>query len=135
MKVSFDYQYIGESYFGKIYRPVAKVTFKSPKNNVYLTTWMVVDSGADHTILPVSLAQKLDISVESDCHKDVTAGIGGEQTIYFLKNKIQAQIGKISKKVPLGFLDSKDVPPLLGRLGFMELFEVTLGKNKVVFKE
>ena len=135
MTVSFDYQYVGESYFGKIYRPVAKVTFKSPKTNIYLTTWMVVDSGADHTILPVSLSQKLDISLKNDCQKDVTAGIGGEQTIYFLKSKIQAQIGKISKKVPLGFLDSKDVPPLLGRLGFMELFEVILKKNKVVFKE
>ncbi len=136
MDVVFDYDYIGDNLHGKIYRPVAKVTFKSPRNNSFVTSWMVVDSGADQSVLPKSLATRLNISLAQDCTRDVTVGVGGSKSIYFLKAKIQAEIGQFKKMVPIAFVESDDIPPLLGRLGFMELFDVLFSKkHKVIFKE
>lgn len=136
MDVSFDFEEEGQSLFGKILRPVAKVTFKSPKNNNAVTVWMIVDTGADYTILPRQWAQKLGIDFNKDCWKMETAGVGGEKMSFFLKKKIEVDLEGIKKKVPVAFFDDDQAPALLGRLGFMELFETKFVKNKkVVFKE
>lgn len=136
MDVDFDYDYIGDGLHGKIYRPVAKVTFKSPATNSFVSSWMVVDSGADQSVLPKSIALRLNISLEKDCVKDITIGVGGTKNIYFMKTKIQATIGHFQKMVPIAFIESNDIPPLLGRLGFMEIFDVLFSKkHKVIFRE
>lgn len=133
MEITFDYEDKGSSRWGRIYRPIAKVIFKN--NNQTASVAMVVDTGADYTILPKSIALKLGISLINDCEKSVTAGVGGNEFVYFLKNKIEAVIGEIKQKVPVAFFNSDSVPPLLGRLGFLELFEINFVKNKkVVFK-
>lgn len=97
---------------------------------------MVVDTGADFTILPRHLVQKLRISLEKDCIKDQTFGVGGEQAIYLCKQRIKAKIGDIERDVPLAFFDNNEVPALLGRLGFLETIDTEfLKKHVVVFKE
>ena len=135
MVIGFDYEYGGSSKFGNIYRPVAKVTFTSPTTpDKIVDVWMIVDTGADYSILPRHLSEKLRVSLESDCMKDVTYGIGGQSSIYFLRKKIKAQIGSATQQVPLAFLDSNEVPPLLGRQGFIELFDTQfLKSHRVVF--
>ena len=132
MDVKFAFEYGGDSFFGKVYRPVANVSLKSFKNDVWIDTWMVVDSGADFTILPRYLAEDLDVSLEHDCIKDVTSGVGGEQTIYLCKQKVKAKIRNLKREIPLAFFDSNEVPALLGRLGFLETFDTQLLKSHVV---
>lgn len=132
MDVSFDFEEEGKSLHGKIFRPVAKVVFKSPKNNSQVAVWTIVDTGADYTILPRQWAKKLEIDFDKDCWKLQTSGIGGETMSFFLKEKIEVEIGKIKKKVPVAFFDDDNAPALLGRLGFMELFKTTFDKNKKV---
>lgn len=123
-------------FFGQIYRPITKVSLKSPKGEIWTDTWMVVDTGADFTILPKYLSDDLGISLKHDCIKDVTAGVGGEQIIYLCKSKIKARIRTLERKVPLAFLDSNEVPPLLGRLGFLETFDTQfLKSHMVLFKD
>ncbi len=135
MDVKFAFENAGKSFFGPVHRPIAKVSFKSLKNSIWTTTWMVVDSGADFTILPQYLSKDLEISLEDDCVKDITAGVGGEQNIYLCKNKIKAKIGPFEKEVPLAFFDSNEVPALMGRLGFLETFNTEFLKSHlVVFK-
>ena len=136
MDIKFPFEYGGESFFGKVYRPVANVSLKSFKNNVWVDTWMVVDSGADFTILPRYQAEDLGISLEHDCIKDVTAGVGGEQTIYLCKKKVKSKIRNLEREIPLAFFDSNEVPALLGRLGFLETFDTQFLKSHVVvFKD
>ena len=130
MDVSFDFKEEGESFWGKIFRPVAKVTFKSPHTDETVTVWMIVDTGADYTILPRQWAVKLGIDFVKDCWKLETSGIGGEKTSYFLKKRIEVNLGGIKKNVPVAFFDDDQAPALLGRLGFMELFDTTFFKNK-----
>lgn len=97
---------------------------------------MVVDTGADFTILPRYLAEDLHISLERDCVKDETFGVGGEQAIYLYKQKIKAKIGDVEKDIPLAFFDNNEVPALLGRLGFLETFDTEfLKEHWVVFRE
>ena len=135
MDVKFPFEHVGKSFFGTVHRPIAKVSLLSASEKRWIDTWMVVDSGADFTILPRHLAQKLRISLESDCVKDATFGVGGEQSIFLCKNKIKAKIGDFERNIPLAFFDSNEVPALLGRLGFMETFDVEFLKtHSVVFK-
>ena len=135
MDVKFPFESDGKTRFGHIYRPIAKVTFQSQSFNTSVDVWMVVDTGADYTILPRHFSEKLRISLERDCIKDITFGVGGEQTIYFCKNKIKARIGNLERDIPLAFLDSNEVPALLGRLGFLETFDTEFLKTHfVVFK-
>lgn len=97
---------------------------------------MIVDTGADYSILPRHFSEKLRISLEKDCLKDTTVGVGGKQTIYFYKKKIKVTIGHLERKVPIAFFDSNEIPALLGRLGFMETFDVEFLKtHAVVFKD
>lgn len=136
MDVKFAFEYVGKSFFGSIHRPVAKVSFKSPKENIWIDTWLVVDTGADFTILPEHLSHDLGISLERDCVKEGTVGVGGEQNIYLCKSKIKAKIGHIERDIHLAFFDTNEVPALLGRLGFLETFDTEFLKtHTVVFKE
>lgn len=135
MDVRFPFEDVGTNYFGRIYRPVAKVSFQSPKHRIWIDTWMVVDTGADFTILPRYLSEDLVISLERDCVKDSTMGVGGERAIYLLKSKIKAKIGIAERMMPLAFFDTNEVPALLGRLGFLETFDTEfLKSHTVVFK-
>lgn len=135
MVVKFPFEDDGKSRLGHIFRPIAKVTLKSPHANKLVDIWMVVDTGADYTILPRHFSEKLRISLEKDCFREITFGIGGEQAVYFFKNKVRAKIGAMERNIPLAFLDSNEVPALLGRLGFLETFNTEFLKTHfVVFK-
>ncbi len=136
MAVKFHFDDGGKGIFGQIFRPVAKVTFESPKVEKLVDIWMIVDTGADYTILPRHVSEKLRISLEQDCIRDVTVGVGGEQAVYICKTKIKAKIGDLERMVPLAFLDSDEVPALLGRSGFLETFDTEFLKTHVLlFKD
>lgn len=135
MEVTFKYQFLGSNSLGKIYRPRAEVTFPLD-GKPSISAWMIIDTGADHTILPKSLADALGISLRKDCTKEKTNGVGGSQSVYYLKKKIPVLVGSLKRDVPLAFFDNDRLPPLLGRLGFLETFDVTFSKNHTVtFKD
>lgn len=119
-KVAFAFEYSGDGYFGPIYRPVAKVSFQSPIHKLWTQIWLVVDTGADFTILPRYVAADMAISLERDCIVDRTKGVGGEQAIYLYKERVKASLGSIIREIPLAFFSSDEIPALLGRLGFLE---------------
>lgn len=134
--VKFPYENAGKGFFGQILRPIAKITLRSSsaiENPVDI--WMVVDTGADYTIIPRHFSEKLRISLEHNCTKDETFGVGGRQTIYLYKGRVEAKIGKFKRKVPLAFFDNNEIPALLGRLDFLETFDTEFLKSHfVVFK-
>lgn len=136
MDVKFSFGDAGNGIFGRIFRPIAKVTFHSPKVDKFVDVWMIIDTGADYTILPRHFSEKLRISLERDCIKDTTKGVGGDKTVYLCKFRVKAKVGPYERDIPLGFLDSNEIPPLLGRLGFLETFDIEfLKKHIVIFKD
>jgi len=73
----------------------------------------------------------LKINLKKECQLFKTAGIGGEEKVY-LKKDLNVKIGNWERTVPVGFLDKDNIPPLLGRQGFLETFEVLFSSNHTV---
>ncbi len=122
MALTFPFEKSHSAIFGTIHRPIAQVFFLSKDKKRWYEVWMIVDTGADYTLLPKYFSSRLGINLEKDCQVFKTAGVGGEEKVYLLK-KIKARIGIWERIVPVGFLDRDDVPPLLGRHQFLETFE------------
>ena len=95
-----------------MYRPYADVTFIGKDRKRRIVT-IVVDTGADYTVLPRREAALLGIDVNKDCIVYTTYGVSGSQTIYLYKHMF-IQFNASELTIPVGFLDTDNVPPLLG---------------------
>lgn len=133
MPISFPFRKEKSPIFGNIHRPVAEVFFKEKLHNLWQPVTMIVDTGADYTLLPLFLAEELGANLAKDCQTIITQGVGGTSKVYLLKNKIEARIGYLNRRIPLGFLDNDYIPPLLGRQEFLETFRVIFEKFHVTF--
>lgn len=133
MSISFPFKEENSPIFGKIRRPIAQVYFNDKKHDLWQPVTMIVDTGADYTLLPLFLAEELGVDLGKDCKTITTQGVGGTSKVYLLKNKIEARIGDLKRQIPLGFLDNDYIPPLLGRQEFFETFKVVFEKFSVTF--
>lgn len=124
MNVKTPFKREGSGIFGVVSRPYVPVNFWLKKLSIWTEIMMIVDSGADYTLLPKFYAEKLGISLHRDTSRFSTSGVGGAAGVYMLKGKQTVNLFGWERKVPLGFLDDNDVPPLLGRQGFMDTFSV-----------
>lgn len=131
--ISFPFSFIGKTYFGEIYRPYAIVNVYSKLRNKWQPLEMVIDTGADYTLLPKIYSMILGINLNKDCKKEQTIGIGGSEAVYQYK-KLPIKIGNWQKNIPAGFLDRNDIPPLLGRLGCLEIFRLLFQNHKSIFE-
>lgn len=131
MAITFDYEKHASTIFGDVYRPVAQVDFFSQSKKRWYEIWMIVDTGADYTLLPKHFSLRLGIDLKKDCQIFHTSGIGGVEKVYLAKN-IKIRIGKWERRIPVGFIDKDNIPPLLGRQQFFETFEVFFSSNHTV---
>ena len=86
---------------------------------------MIVDTGADYTVFPRSVAADLKMSIEKECREYLTKGVGGSERVFISTKNVLIQIGDCTLKIPVGFLDRDDIPPLLGRQECLDIFELT----------
>ena len=95
--------------------------------------WFLIDSGADVTMLPISLANSLGIKYESNI-KTKLYGIG-QQALLASPGKIKLMIDNREIEVRSYFVHSQDSILLLGRLDIFEQFSVSFDKllQSVVF--
>lgn len=128
MALTFPFEKTKSSLFGSIYRPVAQVYFYSETKKRWYETWMIVDTGADYTLLPKYFSERLGIDLKRDCKAFNTSGIGGSEKVY-LNSKIKARLGSWERIIPVGFLGRDEIPPLLGRHKFFETFESHFSSN------
>ena len=110
---------------------MAEVLFWSKIDKYWLSVQMVIDTGADYSLLPKFMAEKLGISLKKDCRIFHTRGVGGAEKVYFLP-KTKVKLGHWERIIPVGFLDKDNIPPLLGRQKFLETFEVLFSPNHTV---
>lgn len=128
MALTFRFDKDFSPILGEIRRPVAQVFFNSLKTKKWYEVWMIVDTGADYTLLPKYYSQRLGVNLNKDCKTFGTIGIGGEEKVYFLKS-IKVKLGSWPRKIPIGFLDRDEIPPLMGRHLFFETFEALFSSN------
>lgn len=131
MPVKFSFRVEKSSILGKIYRPISQVFFWSKTDKDWLETWMIVDTGADYTLLPRFMANNLGVNLEKDCKIFTTYGIGGGERVYFLP-KIKIRLGNWERLIPVGFLERNEIPLLMGRHLFLETFETLFSSNHTV---
>lgn len=130
MELKFPFRQEKSIILGKIYRPFAQVHFWSPKGKSWTEIWMIIDTGADYTLLPRYLATDLGISLEKG-QVFHTTGIGGSERVYFFP-KIRVKLGSWERKIPVGFLERNEIPPLMGRHLFLETFEALFSSDHTV---
>ena len=133
MPISFAFKKEKSSLLGMIYRPIATVFFQNVKTGIFKPISMLVDTGADYTLLPRFLALSLGLNLNKDCQKLKTSGVGGQETVFFCKQKVEVRLGDWQRKIPLGFLNDDFIPPLLGRHEFFETFQVVFDNRKLTF--
>lgn len=135
MKLSSSpFSFRGEGYLGKIYRPYIEVLISSLKIKEWIPVEMIVDTGADYTLLPKRYAELLNISVLKECRLEKTYGVGGQETIYLCKKLVKMRISKFNSVIAVGFLDRDNIPALLGRLGAIEALTLIM-KNQITTLE
>jgi len=137
MAITYRYKRIerpGNSY---VYTPSIPVTLTNGVEAI--DTIALLDSGADHCVLPIGLAELLDLDLSATPLE--TGGIGGsvqsiptEMTVivrnsherYSIRTPVWAIIG-----------GHDEVPPILGREGFFEHFEITFKQiqKKIILKK
>jgi len=130
MVLKFPFKKEKSPILGAIHRPVAKVFFWS-KAGYWSRIWMIVDTGADYTLLPRYLAEELKVNLEKDCKVFNTYGVGGQERVYFLP-KIKVKLGNWERIIPIGFLERNEIPPLAGRHLFLETFETLFSTNHIL---
>lgn len=130
----FPFTKIRKGPLGEIFRPYARVLIFAKKRKLWLPANMVVDTGADYTLLPRKYAISLGIDLSNDCIVETSLGIGGSETVYLYK-KLPIKIGDWQKEVPVGFLERDDIPALLGRLEFIEVLKVIFENHKTIFEK
>jgi predicted aspartyl protease len=134
MAVSFSFKEEHSPIFGKIRRPIAYTYFKHKSNNIWQPITLIVDTGADYTLLPRFMSEPLGIQLTKDCKTIETQGVGGTSKVYLFKGRSKVKIGEFYRQVPIGFLDNDYIPPLLGRHEFFETFKVVFEKFKTTFR-
>lgn len=132
MKIKFPFEIKSSGIFGPAARPIAKVDFWSKLTNNWVEIIMLVDTGADYSLLPKFYAEDLGIDLEKECQSYSTFGVGGSEIVYALKN-IRVKLGTWQFDVPVGFLERDNIPPLLGRQDFLEDFKVVFFEHTTSF--
>lgn len=131
MAIKFPFEKTHSPILGTIYRPVIKVLLNSLDREHWREVWMLIDTGADYTLLPRYLAEKLGVDVKKDCQIFQTSGIGGAEKVYFLP-KIEIKLGDFKRNIPVGFLNRDEIPPLAGRHLFLETFKMLFSFNQEI---
>ena len=136
MKIlSAPFSFKGESYLGKIYRPYVQVFIGSNNIGELIPLEMIIDTGADYTLLPKRYAQLLNINLEWDCIIDKAYGVGGREITYLCRECVYIKIENFKKVIPVGVLNQDDIPALLGRLQALEILKLTMEKMIITLEK
>ena len=129
--LTFPYQYKRID-FGRIFNPLILLPVKASWG--WQNVWFLVDSGADTVVIPIDLAKKLGLSMDSSI-KTKLYGIG-KQALYASPGEIILNIGSKEVVARSYFVHSKNSLLLLGRLDIFEKFSIIFEKTKqaVIFQ-
>lgn len=110
----------------KIIRPVAEVYLKAFSNS-WIKFYPYIDSGADVTMIPLSLGRLLGFKIDESKVQQI-GGIRGSVPVIFVKTNLR--IGNEEFETRLAWALIEDVPPLLGRADIFDIFKITFEQYK-----
>lgn len=115
-----------------IKRPVADVWLKKGKSWIEFHPY--IDSGADVTLIPLSLGELLGFKIETEKIEEI-GGIRGAIPVIYKKWKIK--IGGEILAILLAWTLIEEVPPLLGRADVFDRLKITFQQkdDKIIFEK
>ena len=118
--------------FGDILKPIIPVRISGPARSVNVL--MLLDSGADLSILPYAVGETIGLVLDMDTRSEVQ-GIG-EGMVPYVLGEVDLQVGGMALQERVGWALIEEVPFLLGRLDvFRELaIELREFENKIVIR-
>lgn len=133
----FPYEQRHDTFLGTQNRPMVTVSFWSPIDKDWHQVLMLLDTGADVTVIPSYLASFIGLDLQN-AKKIQTSGIGGNSQLSIIEN-VTVSIGVGTKRkqitIPVGVTGER-IPPLLGRQAAIEQFGIFLdAKKESVFYE
>lgn len=116
-----------------VIRPVADV-FVQNKSGSWIEFHPYIDSGADVTMIPLSLGKLLGLKVE-EAKIEQIGGIRGSVPVIYVKQKVR--LGGVGFLARIAWALVEEVPPLLGRESVFDKFKVTFKQRdrEILFEE
>lgn len=132
--VVFSFETIETRHLGVIRRPIAQVQFWSEEFQEWQDHNMLIDTGADYTILPMYMVGLLGLDM-SQAEVVSTNGIEGTRKTSFLDG-VKVRVGGFERSIPVGIAHTSRIPPLMGRHLFFETFSTRFEFDQhVIFTE
>jgi|SRR3972149_551103 len=128
MTLSFNYKTVKRPDGTEVKTPSILITLSEKEK---FETLDLLDSGADISAMPLSLAEILGLEMPKEIHS--AYGIGGKVKAVETKVTITAEKGheKYTFRIPIKIiLGNYDFPVLLGRAGFFDKFVISFDQSK-----
>jgi len=122
MRISFPYLKEQSRIFGVVTRPIARVILqrKYPQ-------WMYVDSGADISLIPLSVGRLIGLTRTREDRLQRIFGVS-QSSVSIIVKKVSMRIGSSEFNARVAWSQVEEVPLLLGRMDVFPRFSV-------IFKE
>ena len=132
--ITFKYRAERGEFDEVVYRPVATVEFLS-RNGEWIRAHPYIDSGADVTLLPLSLGRLLGLEIKGEELRELRGVSGHGVPVVFYSLCIK--IGSFDFEAHVAWALIEEVPPLLGRSDVFDHFDVTFKQRdrEIVFEE
>jgi len=130
--IEFEFKKVLSKKFGEVLKPLIPVTLVGAKQVV--RTSMLLDSGADLSMIPYSVGEALGLELKMENRSEVQ-GIG-EGSVPYILSRTGIKFGDIEASVRVGWALIEEIPLILGRLDLFQQFSVEFREfeNKIVLK-
>jgi len=121
---------------GKILRPLVEIEiFSQVRNEWEIIEEFLVDTGADLTVIPRYIGESVISDITTGEYAEIRGIVPTSLLIAFI-HELRIRAGGKEFKTKVAIADSNDVPPILGRYGAIDLFNMEFKKGKeIVFTD
>lgn len=127
--MKFPYTEKESRIFGRILKPIIYIEIFSEKHDLWCgIDNVVVDTGADITLIPRDIGEELVGDIFSGTKASIKSVTPYEVDVYIHNLKLRVIGKEFNTKVAIA--DSEEVPNLLGRFGALDLFKAEFIKGK-----
>lgn len=122
-----------ESMVGTVYRPMATVILRGPKES--LSSRMLIDSGADISIIPFAIGEHLGFrKMEGEPELNIYQG---GRLVSCLIHQVEMTIGDFNFQAPVAWAQIVDLTKVIGRYGVFKHFSIEFRESelKTIFRQ
>ncbi len=132
MEIEFPYKEEESRTFGVVKRPRMLIRIFSKTRNSWIPIKdVLVDTGADSTVLPRFIGELLVEDITSGKYSEIKGIVPGSVLVAYI-HELRIKVGKKEFKAPVAIADSNDVPSIFGRINSLDLFDANFLKGEKV---